>query len=221
MSITTVIFDWGGVLSPPPTTADFEPLRRALGLEFSAFQELYWRQRDPFDLDEISAAGYWGEIVRAAGKTGTAAEVQKLEALDGELWSRLDPVLVEWVRVLREQKFKLGILSNMSRSVGGHLLGSFKWLELFDHLCFSSNLKIGKPDPAIYHACLKALGAPAGDALFIDDREVNIAGAIAAGMHGALFRTADLLLPDLRSYGLADTLAEARDRVAASAGPAV
>ncbi len=213
MPITTVIFDWGGVLSPPPTHADFEPLRRALGLEFGAFQELYWRKRDPFDLDELSAAGYWGEIARDAGKAGSTEEVQKLEDLDGAMWSRLDLALVEWVRVLDDRGFKLGILSNMSRSVGGHLLRTFDGLKQFDHLCFSSDLRIGKPDAAIYHACLDALRVPAPEALFIDDREVNIAGAQRVGMQGILFKTTDQLLPELKPYGLADSLAEAKRRV--------
>ncbi len=214
MPITTVIFDWGGVLSPPPTAADFEPLRQALGLEFSAFQILYWQKRDAFDLDDLSATGYWGEIARAAGKAGSSEKVQKLEELDGAMWSRLDMVLVEWVKVLHEQKYKLGILSNMSRSVGSHLLRTQRWLKMFDHLCFSGNLRIGKPDPAIYHACLNGLRAPADQALFIDDREVNITAGRGVGIHGIVFRTAVQLLPELAKYGLADSLAEAKTRVA-------
>ncbi len=213
MAISTVIFDWGGVLSPAPTFADYEPLRQALELDVLTFQDLYWRKRDPFDLDLLSAADYWGEIARIAGGTGSPEEVRKLEALDGALWSRLDTVLVEWVRVLRAQKFKLGILSNMSKSVGGHLLRTHKWLELFDHFCFSSDLKFGKPDPAIYRACLDGLKVTAAEALFIDDREVNIKAARGVGMHGIVFRTADHLQPELAPHGLAESLAEAMRRV--------
>ncbi len=213
MPITTVIFDWGGVLSPPPTAKDFEPLRQALGLDELTLQDQYWRKRDPFDLDALSTAEYWGEIARAAGGTASPEVVRKLEVLDGALWSRLDQVLVEWVHVLREQRFKLGILSNMSRSVGGHLLQTHKWLGVFDHYCFSSVLKIGKPDPVIYRACLNALQVTAAEALFIDDREVNIAAARGVGMHGIVFQTAEQLQPELTTYGLAESLAEARRRV--------
>ncbi len=213
MPITTVIFDWGGVLSPPPTPKDFEPLRQALRLDALTLQDHYWRKRDPFDLDALSAAEYWGEIARAAGGTGSPEEVRKLEVLDSELWSRFDQVLVEWVRVLRERKFKLGILSNMSRSVGGHLLRTHKWLEIFDHFCFSGDLRIGKPDPAIYRTCLDALQVTAAEALFIDDREVNITAARGVGMHGIVFRTADQLRRDLAPLDLAESLAEAKRRV--------
>ena len=53
---------------------------------------------------------------------------------------------------------------------------------------------------------------PAAQALFIDDREVNIAAAHAVGMHGIVFRSAEELQPDLEPYGLAESLAEAKAR---------
>ena len=120
--------------------------------------------------------------------------------------------MVEWVRVLRERGLKTAILSNMSRSVGNHLRRTFEWLTLFDHLCFSSDLRIGKPDPAIYHACLVALRVPATQALLIDDREVNITAAHSVGMLGIVFRSAEQLQTDLEPYGLAESLAEAKAR---------
>jgi HAD superfamily hydrolase (TIGR01509 family) len=107
---------------------------------------------------------------------------------------------------------KTAVLSNMSRNVGAYLRRTFQWLELFNYLCFSSELRIGKPDPAIYHVCLEALGVPAPQALFIDDREVNIPAAHAVGMHGIVFRSVEQLQTDLEPYGLAESLAEAKAR---------
>ena len=120
--------------------------------------------------------------------------------------------MVEWVRVLRGRGLKTAVLSNMSRSVGDYLRRTAKWLEIFNHLCFSGELRMGKPDPAIYHACLKALGVPAPQALFIDDREVNVVAAHTVGMHGIVFRSTEQLQKDLGPYGLAESLAEARAR---------
>ena len=212
MPITTVILDWGCVLSLPPAPEDYEPLRKALGLEAGAFQQLYWRNRDPYDRDELSTTTYWGEIAQAAGAAGSPEQIQKLATLDGQLWANPNPIMVEWVRVLRARGLKTAILSNMSRSVGNYLRRTFQWLALFDHLCFSSDLRIGKPDPAIYHACLEALRVPAAQALFIDDREVNITAAHAVGMLGIVFRSAEQLQTDLEPYGLAEFWAEAKTR---------
>jgi len=212
MSITTVIFDWGCVLSMPPGPADYEPLRRALGIEAAAFQEIYWRNRDAYDRGELDTPTYWGEIAQAAGAARSPALIQKLATLDGQLWARPNPIMVEWARALRGRRVKTAILSNMSQSVGGYLLHTFPWLALFDHLCFSGDLKIGKPDPAIYAVCLKALHVSAPEALLIDDREVNVTAARALGMYGVVFRSAEQLQPDLEPYHLAESLAEAKAR---------
>ena len=212
MSITTVVFDWGCVLSLPPGPADFEPLRKALGIEAAAFQEIYWRNRDSYDRDELDTPTYWGEIAQAAGANRSLEQIRKLATLDGQLWARPNPVMVEWVRVLRGRRVKTAILSNMPRSVGGYLRRTLTWLELFDYLCFSSDLRIGKPNPAIYRVCLKALNVSAPAALLIDDREPNVAAARTLGMHGIIFRSAEQLLAELEPYRLAESLAEAKAR---------
>jgi putative hydrolase of the HAD superfamily len=198
------------VLSLPPRLEDYEPLREAVGMEAAAFQEIYWRHREAYDIDALDATAYWQEVGNAAGVHFSPDQIQEMALLDCQLWGRTNPVVVEWVRVLRGSGLKTAILSNMSRSVGDYLRRTAKWLEAFDYLCFSGELRIGKPDLAIYHACLEALGVPAPQALFIDDREVNIQAAHAVGMHGIVFRSVEQLEADLEPYGLAESLAEAK-----------
>ncbi len=212
MPITTVIFDYGSVLSLAPLLEDYEPLRAATGVEAAAFQEIYWRKRDDYDLDLFDTTTYWQDIARAAGVNFPPEQIRMLADQDTQIWVRTDPVMIEWVRVLRERGLKTAIISNMSRSVGDYLRRTAKWLELFDHLCFSGELRMGKPGAEIYHVCLEALGVPAPETLFIDDREVNITTAHTVGMHGILFSSVGQLQRDLEPYGLAESLAEAKAR---------
>jgi len=135
-----------------------------------------------------------------------------LPTLDIQIWERPNPVMVEWVRVLRARGLRTAVISNMSRTVGDYLRRNAQWMDLFDPLCFSGELKMGKPNLAIYRVCLDALGVPAAQTLFIDDLEVNIAAAHAVGMHGIVFRSVDQLQTDLEPYGLAESLAEAKAR---------
>ena len=125
MPITTVIFDYGCVLSLPPGPADYEPLREAIGVEAAAFQELYWRNREAYDLDALDTTAYWQEIGRAAGVTFSPEQIQTLATLDCQLWGKPNPVMVEWVRVLRARGLKTAVLSNMSRNVGDYLRRTF------------------------------------------------------------------------------------------------
>ncbi len=205
--ITTVIFDYGCVLSHVPGPADFEPLRKAIGAKPEVFQELYWKHREGYDLDAVSVSDYFQGMGKAVGVSFTPEQLQQLAALDCQIWAPTDPVMVDWARALHQQGFKTGVLSNMSLIVGGHLRREAKWMSLFDLLWFSAEHKIGKPEPASYRSCLERLGVTGAESLFIDDREVNIMAANALGIHAILFRTAEELLPQLEPYGLKESLA--------------
>lgn len=53
---------------------------------------------------------------------------------------------------------------------------------LMDGCYFSCSIGTAKPDPAFFTHIAGDLGLPAGDLLFIDDSEVNVEGARAAGL---------------------------------------
>jgi putative hydrolase of the HAD superfamily len=210
--MTTVIFDYGCVLSLKPVPADFELLRKAIGADLANFEETYWRYRDAYDLDTLDASAYWQEFGRDVGVKFSPTQIHKLAALDCRIWGKTNLVMVEWVRLLRGRGLKTAVVSNISRTVGDYLRRTHRWLGLFNQICFSGELKIMKPSPAIFHACLKALGEPASQTLFIDDHEANIAAARALGMNGIVFSSMDRLQTDLEPYGLAESLAEAKTR---------
>jgi 2-haloacid dehalogenase len=70
----------------------------------------------------------------------------------------------------------------------------------FRDIVVSGEEKLLKPDPALYYRALHRFGLKPEDALFIDDREINVEGAIAVGMHAHLFTSAE----DLRARLEAD-----------------
>lgn len=213
MTITTIIFDYGCVLSTPPSLEDYNPLRKMVGVDQAEFQQLYWRQRDAYDVDALDTLAYWQDLGRAVGADYSLAQVQALADLDIKVWERTDPVMLKWNGLLRAKGFKTAILSNMSRGIGDYLRRTAGWLKDFDYLCFSGEIQTGKPGAAIFHACLAGVGEPPDRTLFIDDREVNITAGRAIGMHGIVFHSVEQLQSDLEPYGLADSLAEARAHV--------
>ena len=72
----------------------------------------------------------------------------------------------------------------------------------FRDIVVSGREKLLKPDPAIYYLALDRFGLRPGEALFVDDREINVEGARAVGMHAHLFVAADDLRLRLESEGL-------------------
>ncbi|MBB3983473.1 2-haloacid dehalogenase [Sphingobium fontiphilum] len=72
----------------------------------------------------------------------------------------------------------------------------------FRDIVVSGEERLVKPDPAIYALALARFGLRAEQAIFIDDREDNIAGARQVGMHGHLFSDAPTLRAELATHGL-------------------
>ena len=72
----------------------------------------------------------------------------------------------------------------------------------FRGIIVSGEEKLLKPDPAIYYCALDRFGLRAAEALFVDDRKINVEGAEAVGMRGHLFTDADGLRRRLAAEGL-------------------
>jgi 2-haloacid dehalogenase len=72
----------------------------------------------------------------------------------------------------------------------------------FKDIVVSGEEKMLKPDPAIYYLALDRFGLKPAEALFIDDRAINVEGAEAIGMRAHLFTGAEDLRRRLEDDGL-------------------
>ncbi len=80
-----------------------------------------------------------------------------------------------------------------------------KYPGLFDRfraILVSGDERLVKPDAAIYRLALDRFAIAAADAVFVDDRADNVAGAEAVGMTGLVFTDAAALRMSLRGLGL-------------------
>jgi 2-haloacid dehalogenase len=72
----------------------------------------------------------------------------------------------------------------------------------FRDIVVSGAVKLLKPDPAIYWLALDRFRLRPEQALLIDDRQINVDGALAVGMQAHLFTGADDLRLRLQADGL-------------------
>lgn len=79
---------------------------------------------------------------------------------------------------------------------GGLLAGRF------EQVWASCHLGARKPEPEFYRRLLGALGLPPAAVVFVDDREVNVEAARAAGLRGVRFEDADTLRASLEAAGV-------------------
>ena len=76
------------------------------------------------------------------------------------------------------------------------------FFDRFQDIVVSGEVKLLKPDPAIYWLALDRFRLRPDEALLIDDRQINVDGALAVGMRAHLFTGADDLRGRLKAEGL-------------------
>lgn len=111
----------------------------------------------------------------------------------------LNSGLVAFLRSLRP-RYKTAILSNASAEVRTFITETFHLDREFDLIIISSEEGTRKPEPEFYRLALSRLDVRPGEALFIDDEQRYIDGAVALGMHALQFRDTVQVIGGMKRY---------------------
>jgi len=104
---------------------------------------------------------------------------------------------VKILSALRSTGYSLFALSNWSIETFPLVKERFDFLNWFEEIILSGEVKLAKPDPAIYELLLQRVNRPAEQCLFIDDNERNIAAAQKLGLQTIHFSTPERLYTEL------------------------
>jgi len=201
LKITGVILDYGQVLAYSATREDFGRMAKIFNVSFEVFRTLWETTRDTYDRGDLTPQEYWLKLAAQSNTSLDRGQIERLRKIEIEIWAHLDPGMLNWVSQLRAAGVKTGLLSNMPTDLVSYLRANCDWMENFDFKTFSSDVKLIKPDPAIYKHTLRGLGISAQEALFVDDREVNIRADRALGIHGIEYRSIAQLKDELEALG--------------------
>jgi putative hydrolase of the HAD superfamily len=205
--ITTVISDFGGVLTSP------------LIQSFAAVQD-----ETGIPMEELGKA--MGEIEKEEGvhplfelERGRIAEVDFLAKLADKLgpaighrpemhqfaeiyFKALHPnePMIDLMRELKGQGYRMAMLTNNVREWEPRWRSMLPVDEVFELVVDSAFVDMRKPDHEIYELTLERLGGtPAEECLFVDDIEHNIDAARELGMSAVHYREPDQAIADIRS----------------------
>jgi len=197
--ITAIIFDYGKVLSLPPTLQQWNRLAAVFGASQPDFQHHYWGFRDGYDRGEYNGAEYWRMVAKAFGKPITAAQITELINWDNDQWTNENPEMLGFVRRVHGEGIHTAILSNMQREMLVFMRAKFPWLYdgIFDAQVYSCEIGVVKPEAHAYLETCRQIGSQPANTLFLDDKQVNIDGAHRAGLQALLFTGA---LSDVEAY---------------------
>lgn len=108
----------------------------------------------------------------------------------------VDQQILNYIKKLRES-FTTVLLTNFPAHIHDFMKTDWTVDGAFDHMIASCDVKLIKPDPAIYQLTLDRIGYQAQECVFIDDREINIQPAVDLGMHGIVCKSKEQAIEDL------------------------
>lgn len=202
MSITTVIFDLGGVLLrwdplalyhkhfPHLPPAEIERFMREIN--FSAWNARQDQGR-PFEEGVADLAAQFPHHTRLI----EAYNIHWLDCVDGHIEGS-----VALLKRLKGTGLGLYGLTNFSAEKFHLTRQRYPFLNDFDDIIVSGEVQLVKPDPAIYHLTLARIGRTASECIFIDDSAPNIATASSLGFTAIHFHSAEQLTSELAQLGL-------------------
>jgi len=112
------------------------------------------------------------------------------------------PGSVEILRGLKAAGYSIYGLSNWSAETFPIAYRKYDFFKLLDGYTISGEVRLAKPDPAIYNLVLKKIGRSAQECLLIDDSSENIEVAKGLGFETILFHSPEQLGVELRKLGL-------------------
>jgi putative hydrolase of the HAD superfamily len=189
-----VVFDYGGVISRPQPEPDVAALAAAAGGPIPDFRDAYWARRHDYDLADLDAEAYWKGVTSQLGRPWDPGRMPELVRLDTVSWQHLRPGVVRLVGEVAASGHRLALLSNAPHEVAAGV-AALPVARRFEHLLFSCDLRLAKPDPRCFRAALTRLEAAPSDVIFIDDRQENADAAARLEIHAIRFTTAE----DLRA----------------------
>lgn len=206
MTFSTVIFDFGGVITSSPFEA-FNRMEAKRGLPHDFVRRVNSANPDTnawakFERAEISAAEFdilFAAEAEAMGHNLDGASV--IACLSGDI----RPAMVAALDRLKADGFRLGcITNNVPSGEGAGMAGTAEKaravaavMARFDHIIESSKVGVRKPDPRIYNMMCAALDVEPRQCIYLDDLGINCKPAAALGMAAIKVISGDQALQDL------------------------
>lgn len=206
MNKTTVIWDFGGVITSSPFDA-FNRMEEERGMPINSVRRINATNPDSnawakFERSEINATDFdelFAAEARAVDVDLRGSDV--LACLSGDI----RPRMVAALDTLKSSGCKLGcITNNVPAGQGAGMAGSDKKavaiadiMKRFDHVIESSKVGVRKPDPRIYQMMCETLSIDAEACVYLDDLGINCKPAAALGMTAIKVTSQDQALTDL------------------------
>ena len=197
MTIRAIVFDIGNVLEINLETGWKEKWGKILKIDLGeVFKRLVSMGKD--------------------GSLGTCTEqewIQSLREITGMSQTQTDEFMNDlwhwYLGILNEELaiffadlrpcYQTAILSNSFVGARNKEQEKYHFHKITDHIIYSHEVGLAKPDKRIYELACKRLNAQPEEIIFVDDDEANITAALEHGIHGILYKNNNQVIADIQA----------------------
>lgn len=128
----------------------------------------------------------------------------KLEQLMIEGKLSLKPVAgsLDLIKNVYSKGYNLHLLTDNTKEIVQYLTENFDFLQYFNGMVSSADIGYLKPSPIIYQSLLHTYELIPQETVFIDDLQINVAGAKSVGIHAIQFSNTENCIIDLKNLGI-------------------
>ena len=206
--ITTVISDFGGVLTTP-LIQSFARVQDETGIPMEELGKAMSRIADregrhplyELEMGRISEADFLDKLAdELEGTLGHRPGMHRFREIYFDALSPNEP-LIELMRELKSRGYRMAMLTNNVKEWEPLWRSMLPVDEIFELVVDSAFVGMRKPDAAIYELILERLGddVSAEQCLFIDDADVNVVAARELGMSAVHYREPEQAIAEIRS----------------------
>ncbi len=204
--IEAVISDFGGVLTSPLLDT-FVAFQKSSGISFEqlgvAMVKLSERHgvNPLFELESgrMTEARYLELMsMQLSDQLGRSVS---LSGFGERFLANLDPNqrMIDYMRELRDRGYRLAICTNNVREWEQRWRAKLPVDDMFEVVIDSAFVGVRKPEARIYELTLERLGVEPGEALLIDDLELNCDAARALGIEAVWFRSTEQAIAEVEA----------------------
>jgi epoxide hydrolase-like predicted phosphatase len=196
--IKAVLFDIGGVLFADPMRSLVRHIAEITGADYNTVKNAMWTKWGMYKENRVSADEFWQA---GLDKIGASMDIDELKKKSCEMIKEIGNVL-SLVKKLKEEGYKLGIISNNTKEWFEYEIKEFKLDEIFDSVALSCDAQVSKPNERLYKSCIEKINLKPEECVYIDDKDKNLKPAEKLGMRTIHFENEEQLKSELKSLGV-------------------
>ena len=191
--IKAIIFDWGGVLHMIDSKGFRRDLSSRYGVDETLLEKIEIKERLKMDSGEINVDEYLNNI-----NSQLKIKLNEKDYYDlfFSKYVKLNKVLLNLIKKLKKNNYKLFILSNNNPFFYKYMKKTTEFESIFDKIILSFQEKNKKPNISFFLKVLEKTDIEPQEAIFVDDREEYKGIVRKIGMKFLLFRNNKQLKQD-------------------------